>query len=63
MQQLRGMCTDNPHQGRGFGGQLLACMEAAILKNSDTRLFWCNACVLAIPVLSKTRLGHRLGYL
>ena len=51
--QLRGMCTDNLYQGRGFGGQLLVCAEAAILKNSDTRLFWCNARVPAIPFYQK----------
>jgi GNAT superfamily N-acetyltransferase len=47
--QLRGMCTDDQHQGRGFGGKLLDCAEAAIVKESDVRLFWCNARVPAIP--------------
>ncbi|HWD93268.1 MAG TPA: GNAT family N-acetyltransferase [Verrucomicrobiae bacterium] len=47
--QLRGMATDNSHQGRGFGGKLLACAEKAILQDSGVRLFWCNARVPAIP--------------
>ncbi|HEX4264702.1 MAG TPA: GNAT family N-acetyltransferase [Verrucomicrobiae bacterium] len=47
--QLRGMATDNPHQGRGFGAKLLACAEQSILRRSDVRLFWCNARVPAIP--------------
>jgi len=51
--QLRGMCTDDAHQGKGFGGQLLACAETAILQNSNTPLFWCNARVPAIPFYQK----------
>jgi predicted GNAT family N-acyltransferase len=47
--QLRGMCTETNYQGRGFGGKLLACAEAAITKDSNVRLFWCNARVPAIP--------------
>ena len=47
--QLRGMATDNPHQGRGLGGKLLACAETTILRQSNVRLFWCNARVPAIP--------------
>jgi GNAT superfamily N-acetyltransferase len=47
--QLRGMATDSSHQGRGFGAKLLACAETSILKNSNVRLFWCNARVPAIP--------------
>lgn len=46
--QLRGMCTDEEHQGRGFGGRLLDCAERAIIANSLARLFWCNARVPAI---------------
>lgn len=46
--QLRGMCTDGAHQSKGFGGRLLACAEAEILKHSDVRLFWCNGRVPAI---------------
>lgn len=47
--QLRGMCTEAVHQSKGFGGRLLSCAEAAILKSSPVRLFWCNARVPAIP--------------
>jgi GNAT superfamily N-acetyltransferase len=47
--QLRGMCTDGKHQGKGFGAKLLACAENAILNGSNVRLFWCNARVPAIP--------------
>jgi len=47
--QLRGMCTDAPHRGRGFGGRLLDCAEAAIVENSKVLRFWCNARVPAIP--------------
>jgi GNAT superfamily N-acetyltransferase len=46
--QLRGMATDTSHQGKGFGGKLLACAEKAILQQSNVRLFWCNARVPAI---------------
>jgi len=47
--QLRGMCTETDHQGKGLGGKLLACAEAAIIENSKVRRFWCNARVPAIP--------------
>jgi GNAT superfamily N-acetyltransferase len=47
--QLRGMATDNSHQGRGFGAKLLACAEKAIRRHSNVRLFWCNARVPAVP--------------
>ena len=47
--QLRGMCTDGAHQGKGLGGKLLACAETEIVKDSNMRLFWCNARVPAIP--------------
>ena len=47
--QLRGMCTETEHQSKGFGGRLLTCAEAAIVKISAVRLFWCNARVPAIP--------------
>lgn len=46
--RLRGMCTDTPYQSRGFGGKLLACAECAITKESNLRLFWCNARVPAL---------------
>jgi GNAT superfamily N-acetyltransferase len=46
--QLRGMCTDAERQSKGFGGRLLSCAEAAILKSSPVRMFWCNARVPAI---------------
>jgi predicted GNAT family N-acyltransferase len=47
--QLRGMCTDTEYQGRGFGGKLIECAEAAIVEGSSVRRFWCNARVPAIP--------------
>jgi len=47
--QLRGMATDTEHQRKSLGGKLLACAEAAIIKDSNVRLFWCNARVPAIP--------------
>jgi hypothetical protein len=47
--QLRGMCTDTQHQRKSLGGKMLACAEAAIIKDSNVRLFWCNARVPAIP--------------
>jgi GNAT superfamily N-acetyltransferase len=46
--QLRGMATDSGQQGKGFGGKLLACAEAEIVKESNVRLFWCNARVPAL---------------
>lgn len=46
--RLRGMCTDTSYQSRGFGGKLLACAERAITKDSNLRLFWCNARVPAL---------------
>jgi GNAT superfamily N-acetyltransferase len=51
--QLRGMATDSSHQGKGFGGKLLACAEAAIVEGSKVRVFWCNARVPAIPFYEK----------
>jgi len=47
--QLRGMCTDSQHQRKGLGGKMLATVESAIIKDSNVRLFWCNARVPAIP--------------
>jgi predicted GNAT family N-acyltransferase len=47
--QLRGMATDNAHQSKGLGGKLLACAESEIVKESNVRLFWCNARVPAVP--------------
>lgn len=47
--QLRGMCTEDGYQGKGYGGELLRCAEAAIVADSNVRLFWCNARVPAIP--------------
>jgi predicted GNAT family N-acyltransferase len=47
--QLRGMCTDSQHQRKSLGGKMLACAEAEIIKDSNVRLFWCNARVPAIP--------------
>lgn len=46
--QLRGMCTDDTHQSKGFGGRLLAAAESAIRADSGIRLFWCNARVPAL---------------
>jgi GNAT superfamily N-acetyltransferase len=46
--QLRGMCTDGAYQSKGFGGKLLACAESEITKQSNLRLFWCNARVPAL---------------
>lgn len=46
--RLRGMCTDTAFQSRGFGGKLLACAEGAIIRDSNLRLFWCNARVPAL---------------
>jgi predicted GNAT family N-acyltransferase len=51
--QLRGMATDNTHQSKGFGGELLRCGEALIFADSNVRLFWCNARVPAIPFYQK----------
>jgi GNAT superfamily N-acetyltransferase len=41
--RLRGMCTETNFQGWGFGGKLLAGAEAAIIRESNVRLFWCHA--------------------
>jgi hypothetical protein len=51
--QLRGMCTDSPHQSKGFGGKLIVCAETAIVEASGVRLFWCNGRVPAIPFYQK----------
>jgi predicted GNAT family N-acyltransferase len=51
--QLRGMCSDIPHQSRGFGGRLLTCAEEAIVADSKVQLFWCNARVPAVPFYEK----------
>jgi predicted GNAT family N-acyltransferase len=47
--QLRGMATDHPHQGRGYGGELLRYTQPLIAFDSNVRSFWCNARVPAIP--------------
>lgn len=46
--RLRGMCTETQYQSRGFGGKLLMCAEGAIIRDSNLRLFWCNARVPAL---------------
>lgn len=51
--QLRGMATDEAHQGKGFGGELLRCGEALIAASSNVRRFWCNARVPAIRFYEK----------
>jgi len=51
--QLRGMATDDLHQGKGFGGELLRCGETLIAAGTNVRLFWCNARVPAIPFYQK----------
>lgn len=47
--QLRGMATDYPHQGKGFGGELLRYALSFVTLGSNVRIFWCNARVPAIP--------------
>ncbi len=51
--QLRGMASDQPYQGKGFGGELLRCAEGLIVADSNVRHFWCNARVPAIPFYQK----------
>ena len=51
--QLRGMASDDAHQRKGFGGELLRCGETLIAADSNVRLFWCNARVPAIPFYEK----------
>jgi GNAT superfamily N-acetyltransferase len=51
--QLRGMASDQPYQGKGFGGELLRCAEVLIAADSNVRHFWCNARVPAIPFYQK----------
>lgn len=51
--QLRGMATDQPYQGKGFGGELIRCAEVLISADSNVRLFWCNARVPAIRFYEK----------
>jgi GNAT superfamily N-acetyltransferase len=51
--QLRGMATEQPYQGKGFGGELLRCGEALIAADSNVRLFWCNARAPALRFYQK----------
>jgi GNAT superfamily N-acetyltransferase len=51
--QLRGMATDQPHQGKGFGGELIRCAEVLVSADSNVHPFWCNARVPAIPFYEK----------
>lgn len=51
--QLRGMATDQPYQGKGFGGELIRCAEVLIAADSSVRRFWCNARVPAIRFYEK----------
>ena len=46
--QLRGMAIVAEQQRKGIGRMLLAHAERELVTGSKTRLFWCNARVLAI---------------
>lgn len=51
--QLRGMATDQKHQGEGLGRILLSNAEEAIASDTNIYRFWCNARVSAIPFYEK----------
>ena len=41
--QLRGMATEPPLQGKGYGACLLHGIESDIAANEPVRILWCNA--------------------
>ena len=50
--QIRGMATSAPHQGQGFGKQLLTEAENR-LKENGVEFIWCNARVVALNFYTK----------
>lgn len=50
--RLRGMATDEKHQGKGLGKKIL-CFAIDELKKRKCDLLWCNARVIAFPFYLK----------
>lgn len=46
--QLRGMATDIPYSGKGYGRQLLQ-FAIEYLQNNNVQYLWCNARTSAVP--------------
>lgn len=55
--QLRGMATDTPFLGKGYGKQLIA-FAIAYINNTNAEYLWCNARTSAIKFYEK--LGFEL---
>lgn len=47
--QLRGMATGAASQGKGLGGTLIKFATEDAQKEEFSRIFWCNARVVAVP--------------
>jgi GNAT superfamily N-acetyltransferase len=58
-QQLRGMATRAAMVGRGLGGALLRHAIVELVRHEGTRLFWCNARVVAVQFY--LRMGWRIA--
>lgn len=50
--QLRGMATDTPFLGRGYGKQLIE-FAVAYIKNTNAQYVWCNARSSAVKFYEK----------
>ena len=55
--QLRGMATDNPYLGKGYGKQLIQ-FAVEYIKNTNAQYIWCNSRSSAIKFYQK--LGFEL---
>lgn len=55
--QLRGMATDLPHTGKGYGKQLIE-FAVEYIKNTNAQYIWCNARSSAVKFYQK--LGFEL---
>lgn len=55
--RLRGMATDTPFQGQGFGGQLLS-YGIAQLEKTGCNFLWFNARIKAFPFYEKLGFQH-----
>ena len=53
--QLRGMATDTPFAGKGFGKQLIE-FAVEYIKNTNAKYIWCNART------SATKFYEKLGF-
>jgi GNAT superfamily N-acetyltransferase len=51
--QLRGMAVNPEYQGTGVGKSLLNFAERWVVRNTSTRVLWCNARIAAVRFYEK----------